>query len=199
MTRPIILASSSATRKAMLAENGVRFETASPRLDEETIRASLAAEGVTPRDMADALAEAKAQRVGGKHPGALVIGADQILEHDGAALGKAETREALKAQLGALSGKRHLLHSAAVIWEGDRPVWRHVATVRMIMRVLSEDFIDAYVDEGWEELRHSVGGYLIEAGGARLFSSIEGSHFAILGLPLMELLSYLILRGEVEI
>ncbi len=187
----LILASQSETRIRLLKNAGLSFATDNPRLDEEAIRASLAADGVSARDQADALADLKAAKVAAKYPGAFVIGSDQILEHQGSAFGKAETPEDLQNHLGQLSGQKHSLFCAVVVYEEGRPVWRHVGEVRLTMHDLSPAFIADYVARNWETVRYSVGGYHIEAEGIRLFSRIAGSHFDILGLPLPELLSYL--------
>jgi septum formation protein len=175
----------------MLENARVPFTSESPRLDETTIRESLSAESVSPRDQADALADLKAAKVAAKVPDAFVIGSDQILEHKGVAFGKPETPDALETQLTTLSGETHRLFSAVVVYEEGRPVWRHVGEVRLTMHPLTPSFIQVYVARNWESVRFSVGGYHIESEGIRLFSRITGSHFDILGLPLPELLSYL--------
>lgn len=198
MTTPIILASQSETRRSMLTAAGINYEAVPARVDEEAIRAALLAEQANPRDLADALAEAKARRVSPKYPGALVIGSDQILELKGRIFTKPETPEVAKEQLAELSGKQHRLLSAAVIYRDGTPEWRHIGEARLTVRDLSPDYINGYVDRNWEEIRHSVGCYRIEAEGVRLFSRVDGSHFTILGMPLIELLSYLTLRGVLE-
>jgi septum formation protein len=91
-----------------------------------------------------------------------------------------------------------MLHSAAVICEDGNPIWRHVGTVRLRMHDISDEFLDGYMDRNWESIRHSVGGYKLEEEGVRLFSRIDGDYFTVLGLPLLELLSYLTLRGDLE-
>lgn len=168
------------------------------RLDEPAIRASLAAEGASPRDMADALAEMKAARVADRVPEAVVIGSDQVLDLDGAALGKCETSEEACAQLRLLSGRAHKLHTATVVFHEGQPVWRNMATARMTMRDLSDTFLDGYLARNWDTARHAAGCYMIEAEGIRLFSAIEGDHFGILGLPILPLLGYLGLRGFID-
>ena len=192
----LILASGSRTRAEMLRAAGLEIETVAPRVDEEAVKASLAAEGASPRDVADALAEAKARKVAGRRAG-LVIGSDQVLELDGAILSKPESPEAARAQIEALAGRTHLLHSAAAAYEEGAPVWRHVETVRMTMRRPSPGYLDGYVSRNWETIRHSVGGYVIEGEGARLMTQVQGSHFAVLGMPLLPLLSWLSLRGTI--
>lgn len=195
MSDRIVLASGSTIRQQLLANAGVVFDVIVARVDEDAIRAALLVEGATPRDVADALAEFKAQRVAEKAPDALVIGCDQILELGGKILSKPESKAEARAQLLDLRNKRHKLLSAVVIYEAGKPVWRHVGEVRLQMRMFSDGYLDAYIDRNWDSIRHSVGAYKMEEEGVRLFSKIEGDYFNILGLPLIELLSYLTLKG----
>ncbi len=194
----LILASGSATRREMLEQAAVAVEVVIPSLDEPVIKASLIAEGLHPRDIADALAEAKARRVSAAaHPGSTVLGADQVLAFDGRILSKPPSTKEARAALLEMRGKTHELFSAAVIYNSGRPVWRHVARARLTMREFSEAYLDSYLERNWESVRHSVGGYKIEEEGVRLFARVEGDHFTILGMPLVEILSYLALRGTV--
>lgn len=195
MSRPIILASSSESRRRLLSNAGVPFEAVRPMVDEEALKAALQSEGALPRDIADALAEAKARKVSAKNPGALVLGCDQVLDHRGEMLSKPDSPEAARAQITRLAGDRHALLSAIVAYEDGAPVWRHVGTVRLSMRRLSADYIDDYVVRNFDSIRHSVGGYKLEEEGARLFTQIEGDYFTVLGLPMLPLLSWLVLRG----
>lgn len=194
----IVLASGSEIRKALFAQAGIGIKVAVPRVDEVAIKESLLADGAPPRDVADALAEAKARRVSAKHPGDVVIGCDQVLAFRDRILSKPKDPEDAKTQLLTLSGERHQLLSAAVIYEDGKPVWRHVGQARLIMRVLSEEYVERYVERNWDSIRHSVGAYRLEEEGVRLFSRIDGSYFDILGLPFLEILNYLVLRGEIE-
>jgi septum formation protein len=198
MSAPLILASASATRVAMLRRAGLGVETVPARIDEPAVRAALEAEGAAPRDVADALAEAKARRVSQRHPEALVLGCDQILEHRGEILAKPATPDELRAQLVRLRGDRHRLHSAAVLCRDGVPVWRHVGEARLTMRAFSDSYLETYLGRNWPAVAESVGGYMVEEEGVRLFAQIEGSHFTIQGLPLMELLAHLALTGEIE-
>lgn len=198
MTAPLILASTSETRRRMLASAGVSFVSEPARVDEDALREALAAEGASPRDQADVLAEAKARKVAERHPEALVIGSDQILDFGGSVFSKPRDAGDLRDQLARLSDGTHRLLSAAVVYEGAKPVWRHVGEARLTMHPLSPDFIGEYVERHWDTVRTSVGGYRIEAEGIRLFSRIEGSYHAVLGLPLVELLSYLRLRKVLD-
>ena len=181
----------------MLTGAGVPIEVAAPRVDEAALQESSVAEGLSPRDVADLLAEAKAAKLAARFPSRLVLGADQTADLDGALLTKPTTPEAAKAQIAQLSGRRHVLHSAAVIFEGGRPVWRHIQSPRLHMRPLSPAYIDDYVNRHWPDLAGSVGGYRIEGEGARFFTSVTGDFFAVQGLPLLPLLDYLALRGHI--
>ena len=132
----------------------------------------------------------------GDAEGRLVIGSDQTLEFgDVGMLDKPRSRDDAFAQLKMLSGKSHFLHSAVVVAEGGKVVWRQVDTARLTMRPLSDRFLNAYLDEEYDAIRHSVGGYHIEGRGAQLFEWMEGNYFTILGLPLLPLLAYLRERG----
>jgi septum formation protein len=193
----LTLASGSATRRQMLEAAGLEIAVAAARVDEESVKAALLAEGATPRDVADALAEMKAAKVAAK-TGGLVLGADQVLEAGGALISKPESLAEAVTQILSLSGQTHRLLSAAVLFRDGAPVWRHVGVARLTMRTLSPAFVEAYVARTWDEIRHSVGGYQIEAEGIRLMARIEGDHFTILGLPLLELLNYLMISGEIE-
>ena len=191
----LLLASQSAARRQMLTQAGVPFETVAAPLDEEEAKAGLQAAGFEPRDLAEMLAEMKAKSVSAAADD-LVIGADQVLElDDGTMLSKPGSRDEALAQLRLLSGGTQYLHSAAVVAEGGERVWGETETVAMDVRVLSEAFLRAYLDAEYEAVRFNVGAYRIEGMGAQLFEEVEGSHFAILGLPLLPLLYYLRERG----
>ena len=193
----LLLASRSAARRHMLEAAGVPFEAIAADLDEEEAKAGLAAAGFEPRDTAEMLAEMKAKSV--EAGNALVIGADQVLElDDGTMLSKPDSREKALAQLRSLSGGTHYLHSAAVIVENGARVWGETESVAMDVRALGDEFLQAYLDAEYEAVRDSVGGYRIEGLGAQLFEEIEGSHFAVLGLPLLPLLAYLRERGVLQ-
>lgn len=198
MQEKIILASGSDIRAQLLRNAGVSFDVQVARIDENAVRASLQAENASPRDIADTLAELKAQRVAAKHPDALVIGCDQILALDQQIFAKPQTPADAVTQLQALRGKKHQLLSAAVIYGEGKPLWRHVGVVRLHMRDASDAYLTSYVDRNWDSIRHAVGAYKLEEEGVRLFTRIEGDYFNVLGLPLLELLSYLTLRGTLE-
>lgn len=192
----VVLASQSASRRAMLTAAGVPFEAVSAGVDEDSAKAALAAEGFGARDMADALAELKAVKISSRDGQALVLGCDSVvLLEDGSMLDKPRDRAEAAAHLRRLSGKRHELVSAAVIAEGGRPVWRVVDRARMHVRPLSDAFLESYLDVEWPTLSGCVGCYRIEGPGAQLFDRIEGSQFTVLGLPLLPVLGYLRVRG----
>lgn len=195
MSAPVILASGSEIRAQLLKNAGLNFDVSVARIDEDAIRSSLQAEHASPRDVADTLAELKAQRVAARHPEALVIGCDQVLALGQEIFSKPETPEDALSQLKMLRGEKHQLLSAAVIYGEGKPLWRHVGVVRLFMRDASDDYLNDYVTRNWDSIRHSVGAYKLEEEGVRLFTRIEGDYFNVLGLPLLELLSYLTLRG----
>ena len=192
----IVLASQSASRRAMLAAAGVPFEALSPGVDEDAAKEALRADGLDARGLADALAELKALRVSRRMPGALVLGCDQTLSlDDGSMIDKAVDRADAERILTLLSGRVHHLHSAAVVAFNGEAIWRHVERLRMTVRPLSRDFIRAYLDGDWDECRWCVGCYRIEGPGAQLFAKVEGSQFGIQGLPLLPLLDFMRVRG----
>lgn len=194
----LILASQSAARQAMLRAANVDFMAVPASIDEDALTEGLQAEGAKPRDIADALAEAKARKVALRYVDAMVLGSDQILALDnGELLTKAQNPQEAKYILQRLSGQRHHLISAAVIYEKGEPVWREIEQVKMFMRPLSDDFVDEYVARYWDDIRHCAGCYRIEGEGVQLFNRIEGSHFAIMGMPLLPLLGYLRIRGVI--
>jgi septum formation protein len=192
----VTLASASTIRAEMLTRAGVDLDVAASGVDEAAIKAALAAQGVGARDVADALAEAKAVKTSLKRPG-LVIGADSILELDGRLYDKPETLADALRHLIALRGRSHRLHSAAVIAESGATLWRHVASAKLHMRDFSDAFLDAYVAAEGDALLSSVGCYRLEGLGAQLFDKIDGDHFAILGLPLLAVLQQLRIYGAI--
>ena len=194
----LILASQSASRRAMLDAAGVPFASEAAAIDEASVKAAMLAVRATPRDIADRLAELKAMRVSAAHPEALVLGSDSILVlADGTLLDKPETRAQAWAHLMAMSNSQVALISAAVIAEAGRPVWRHVATARLDVRPLSPAFLDDYLDHEWPAIAGCVGCFRIEARGVQLFDRLDGDHFTILGMPLLPVLDYCRTRGVI--
>ncbi|MFY9209794.1 MAG: nucleoside triphosphate pyrophosphatase [Aestuariivita sp.] len=197
MSVPMLLASGSEIRAQMLRNAGVVFDVQVARVDEDAIKASLLADGAPPRDIADALAEAKARKISDK-TGAMVLGCDQVLDFQGQLLSKPKTPQDALDQLRSLRGQRHMLLSAAVIYDEGKPVWRHVGQVRLLMRDASDAYLEGYVARNWESVRDAVGAYKLEEEGVRLFTRIDGDYFNVLGMPLLEVLAYLTLRGVLE-
>ncbi len=193
----IVLASQSPARQAMLAAAGVAFEAVPAHVDESAILAGLAAEGADALRIADALAELKAVKISRRQPGVLVLGADSmVVAADGALLEKPETRAKAEAQLRQLAGTTHRLVSAAVVALDGMPIWRAADSVRLTMRRLSDSFIADYLDAEGEAVLGCVGTYRVEGRGAQLFTRIDGDHFTIRGLPLLAVLDFLRIRGE---
>ncbi len=197
MPEPLILASGSKVRAALLARAGIAFDVNAPRIDEDAIKSAMVQDNAPARDIADVLAEHKAMRVSARHPGRWVLGSDQVLSFRGEVLSKPKSPDHAIEQLVGLTGERHQLFSAAVLVSDGQPIWRHVGTATLYMRDLSASFVQDYVSEYWEDIRHCVGGYRIEEEGVRLFSKIQGDFFSMLGLPLLELQSFLALRERI--
>ncbi|WP_298377880.1 Maf family protein [Azospirillum sp.] len=195
MTPTLVLASGSRTRALMLEKAGLRPILDKPLVDEEEVKLAGKAEGVGADAVAEALAELKAQRVTRRHSGALVVGADQMLECEGVWFDKPSDRAAARAQLLALRGKTHQLVSCAVIVRDGERLWHKVDRARLTMRNFSESFLDGYLDAVGDEVLHSVGAYQLEGLGAQLFQRVEGDFFTILGLPLLPLLGFLRVHG----
>lgn len=194
---PIILASKSAARRAVLTGAGVPFEVSVAGVDEDAVKTAMLAQGASPRDVADALAELKAIRVSRSKPG-FVIGSDQTLEFEGRLYDKVETMEAAAERLKAMRGKPHKLHSAVVVAKDGAPIWREVVSATLTMRDFSDDFLTAYLVAEGDQALGSVGCYRLEGPGAQLFSKIEGDYFAILGLPLIGLLDLFRRHGALK-
>jgi septum formation protein len=196
---PVILASKSQPRAALLAAAGVRFETAGAGVDEHAAKLSLLGEGATPREVADALAELKAVKVSRARPDALVIGADQTLDLGGVLYDKAETIDEARLRLQDFRGRTHKLHAAVVVAQGGAPIWREVPSASLTMRPFSDGFLESYLEAHGQEILASVGCYQLEAGGMQLFSDIRGDYHTILGLPLLGLLDLLRRHGVLPI
>jgi septum formation protein len=194
---PVTLASKSAARQAILRHAGVIFEAVGSGVDEDAAKAGLVAEGASPREVADALAELKAFKVSTKRPG-LVIGSDQTLDLDGVLFDKVDTVEAARQRLLQLRGKVHKLHSAVVVARDGQPIWRVVETTRLSVRNFSDAWLDGYLARNAPDILSSVGCYFLEGEGVQLFDRIDGDYFAILGLPVVGLFDFLRLHGALE-
>jgi septum formation protein len=199
MPRPLILASGSPIRLALLKAAALDVTAIPARVDEAGVRHSLLATGAPARDVADALAGLKARKVANRHPDALVLGCDQVLDFQGVILSKPETPEAAIDQLRTLRGHTHRLLSALVLHDGPDAIWRHVGVATLTMRPAGDVWLRGYVSRNWPAIGGSAGSYLIESEGIRLFSALEGDYFTVLGLPMLPLLDYLALRGFIEI
>jgi septum formation protein len=194
---PVTLASKSSARQAILRNAGVVFEAVGSGVDEDAAKAGLLAEGGSPREIADALAELKAVKVSTKRPG-LVIGSDQTLELDGALFDKVETVDEARARLIQLRGQVHKLHSAVVVAREGRPIWRVVETSKLSARNFSDAWLDGYLARNAPDILSSVGCYFLEGEGVQMFDRIDGDYFSILGLPIVGLFDFLRLHGALE-
>ncbi len=188
----VVLASRSAARAALLRGAGVPFVQAEAVVDEAGVREALRGEEVSVEDAAVVLAELKAELVSGRvGEGAVVLGADQILDLDGEWLKKPAGRAEARAQLLKLRGRRHRLVSAAVAFRNGARVWHHVGAAEVWVRPFGEEFLDAYLEEAGEAVLGSVGAYHLEGLGAQLMGRVEGDFFTVLGLPLLPVLQFL--------
>jgi septum formation protein len=187
----IVLASASSIRLQLLASAGVRVRAEAAGVDEAEVKRSLSAERAAAAQVAETLAEIKATRVARRHPGTLVVGADQVLVCGGALFDKPADVAQAAAQLRTLRGKRHELVSCAVVVRDGQRLWHHTDRAQLTMRPFSDSFLERYLAQVGDGATHAVGAYQLEGLGAQLFARIEGDYFTILGLPLLPLLDFL--------
>jgi septum formation protein len=192
-TDPLVLASRSAARQALLVAAGVPIVLYPADLDERALEAGSASQA--PDAIAALLARQKASFVAGSHPGRLVLGADQTLALNSRRFAKPADRAAARAQLRALCGRTHELHSAIAFVRDATVLFEHVGTARLTMRSFSDRFLDRYLEEVGDAATASVGAYQLEGAGIQLFEQIEGDYFTILGLPLLAALEFLRRHG----
>lgn len=190
----LILASQSASRRAMLSAAGVAFEAVPAALDERALEAGLG--DATPDAVALALAEAKALAVARDRPGELVLGSDSLVEVEGRRFDKPASRDDAAGHLRFFAGKAMRLHSAAVLVRGNAVLWRHASLASLQVIDMSDAFIESYLDAEWPAVAGCVGVFRIEARGVQLFEAIDGDHFTVLGMPLLAVLGALRNMGE---
>jgi septum formation protein len=187
----VVLASASRSRLELLRRAGLNLRAEPARVDESEVKASLRAEQADAAAAAETLAELKANKVSLRAPGALVIGADQILECEGRWFDKPPDRTAAAAHLRALGGKTHALATAVCVVRDGVRIWHHREAPRLTMRPLDGAFIESYLDAAGPGVLETVGAYRLEDLGAQLFTQVSGDYFTILGLPLLPLLGFL--------
>lgn len=185
----LILASKSASRRAMLDAAGVAYTSIPAEIDERAVEAGL--EGASPAEVAEALSVAKAAAVAGLQPQALVLGSDSLVVCDGRRFDKPRSREEAGEHLRFFSGRVMALHSAAALVRDGGCLWSHASIARLHVRALSDEFIEHYLSLEWPAVGHTVGAFRIEGPGVQLFESIEGDQFTVLGMPLLPLLGAL--------
>jgi septum formation protein len=192
---PLVLASASSSRRNLLAAAGLQFQVLPAHVDEASVKQTAQVGGRSVADTALALADLKAAHVAAGNPGALVIGADQILVCDGVWYDKPVDQAAARLQLSALRGRSHTLATAVTCHQHGARVWHHVAEPHLTMRRFSDTFLDSYLAAEGESVTSTVGAYRLEERGVHLFERIDGDHAAILGLPLLPLLCFLRYHG----
>lgn len=194
-TPPLVLASASVARRAVLEGAGLAFTARPSAVDEDAIKQSARAEGLDATETALLLAVAKAARLAAREPEALVIGADQMLvctiDGEERWFDKPPDLDSARGHLRSLRGREHRLVTAIVCWRHGARIWQHVAIPRLTMRDVSDAFIEAYLAAEGERVLSSVGAYRLEGPGAQLFRAVEGEHAAVLGVPLLALLDFL--------
>jgi septum formation protein len=190
---PLVLASASKIRRALLAAAGVALEIAPSDVDERAVEGAVPSS--SPAEVASLLARAKASAVSQLYPGRLVLGADQVLALDGRRFTKPADRAAARAQLRALAGRTHELHSAIAFVQHATVLFEHVSTARLTMRVFSDEFLELYLDAAGAAATESVGAYQLEGVGVQLFDTVEGDYFTVLGLPLLAAMDFLRRHG----
>ena len=191
----LILASKSAARRALLDQAGIAYDCEPAAIDEAAIRDAAQSEGASPDDIAVLLAEMKGERIAAKHSDAMIISSDQLLVCDGILYGKPKTFEQAHQQIAALSGKRHQLITAVMLFDNGRRIWHHIARPEITFHQLDDNAISDYLRHFGEDAFHSPGSYFLEGPGIHLFADIFGDYYAILGLPMMALLPQLKLHG----
>ncbi len=187
----LVLASGSKMRAQMLENAGLTFDVCAAAIDETAIKQSMRLEGASVEQVAESLSELKACRISMKYPDAYVIGSDQMLALGADWLDKPETISDVRHHLQKLSGTAHELISSVVVVKDGQRIWHHTDQARLKVRVLSSDFIEAYVSTVGQDVLSSVGAYQLEGKGAQLFSKIDGDYFTILGMPLLPLLDFM--------
>ncbi len=187
---PLVLASKSAPRRALLEAAGIPLVVDPADIDERAAEAASPEEAATPDGAARLLARAKALETAKRNAGQIVLGADQTLALGAERFSKPKSRDAARAQLRKLSGKTHALHSGIAVVQDNKVLFETVSSAHLTMHDLGETFLDAYLDAAGDRVMQSVGAYQLESVGVTLFEKIEGDHFTILGMPLMPLLAF---------
>lgn len=194
----LILASKSASRRALMTGAGLDYEAVTANIDERAVEEPLLARGAHPDEVARGLAEAKALAVSEQHPDAFVIGSDQTLSLGERIFHKPRNMAEAADHIRAFSGQTHHLNCGVAIARNGNVEWSDVSIARMTMRPISEAFLSRYLDLSGEGILQSVGAYQFEGPGVQLFDRIEGDYFTILGLPMLTLLAGLRTLGAID-
>jgi septum formation protein len=192
---PLIVASRSKVRRALLEAAAIPIEIIPADIDERAIEEGEDGAGRSPSDTALLLAREKALAIARTKPARIVLGADQTLALGDIQLHKPDGRASAAAQLRMLSGRSHTLHSAVAVVRGEEVLFAHVAVATLTVRDFTNDFLDRYLDAAGDDVLHSVGAYQLEGKGSHLFARVDGDYFTVLGLPLLPLLEFFRQQG----
>ena len=197
MNSTIVLASTSESRIELLKNAGISFKSCNHLIDEAKEKELSLKRAEEPHETAKGLAIKKAFSVTHKFENALVIGSDQILAFNETIFSKPKSLGDLVKQISMFEGPKHTLYSSSCVLKGDKLVWSHTSSAVMMMRHLSLNDIERYVEDNWRDVKNSIGGYHIEGHGIRLFSSVKGDYFTVRGIPLLELINFLTSDNQV--
>ena len=197
MKTELILASESSIRSKILTNANIHFKSVPAKIDEESIKKSCLVESIKLEQISNILADYKAKKISLKYPGVMVIGCDQTLIFKNELLSKTKNRTDVFNRLQSMNNNEHTLFSSAVIYQDNIPIWSTTTKAKLKMRNNNDNYLNEYIDRNYNQIVRSTGCYMIEGEGIRLFTKIEGDYFTILGIPLLPILDFLCIRGEI--
>ena len=191
MLNKIILASKSKVRKEILDKNNISCSVEASNVDEDVIKESFLKEGATPEIISKKLAELKANKISGKYPDNLVLGADSVIDLDKELISKPTTRNEALNILKKLNGKPHFLVSSVCISKNGSMIWNHSDKAKLTMKKMTITELETYLSKIPDEALYSYNVYQIEGEGRSLFLKIDGDEDTIMGLPVKKIKEYI--------